>query len=284
MRPSERLSAAFLVCLSAATAAFRPAGTASLLLWFLGLAAGVVLLSRAGGRGPAWSVVRDLFPVPVLVAVFSLLQPLIEAVNPARWDSCFAAFDERHLAGLVAAWRGFLGRPAAFTDAVYLAYVSYYLLPVTVAVVVRLRAREAYERTAFAIVLVFYLSYLGYFLFPTSGPRLSPDAEAALLGGGAVSGAVRAFLHAAEATKLDAFPSGHTAASLVAAVAGARVFPRATPVLLAWALAVVFATVYIHVHYAVDILAGVLLAAGTLVAAPALSRSMVGTGRRAPAG
>jgi membrane-associated phospholipid phosphatase len=280
MRPSERLSAAFLVVLAGATAAFRPPGAAALLLSFLGLAAGVVFLSRAGARGPLWSLARDLSPVPVLVTVFSLLQPVIEAVNPARWDAFFAAFDERWLAGLVAVWRDFLGRPAALTDAVYLAYVSYYLFPLAVAVAVRLRAPEAYERTAFAIVSVFYLSYLGYFLFPTSGPRLALEVEAARLGGGAVSGAVRAFLHAAEATKLDAFPSGHTAASLVTAVVGARVFPRATPALLAWAGAIVFATVYIHVHYAVDILAGVLLAAATLAAAPALSRAIEGAGRR----
>jgi membrane-associated phospholipid phosphatase len=94
---------------------------------------------------------------------------------------------------------------------------------------------------------------------------------------------VRAFLHAAEATRLDAFPSGHTAASLVTAAMAARAFPRATPLLLAWAGAIVFATVYIHVHYAVDILAGALLAAATLAVAPAASRALARVGPR-PAG
>jgi membrane-associated phospholipid phosphatase len=283
MRPSERLSAAFLLALAAAAAASRPPGAALLVAAFLGLAAAVALLSRAGDRGAVWSLARDLSPVPIVVAVFMLLQPVIEAVNPIRWDDFFAAFDARHLPRLVRAWRGLFGRPAALTDAVYLAYVSYYLLPVVVAVAVRARAREAYERTAFAIVLCFYLSFLGYFLFPTSGPRLARESEGSILGGGAVSDGVRAFLHAAEATRLDAFPSGHTAVSLVAAAMGSRAFPRATPALLAWAAAIVFATVYIHVHYAVDILAGALLAAATLAVAPAASRALARIGRRPPA-
>ncbi|HSN92098.1 MAG TPA: phosphatase PAP2 family protein [Anaeromyxobacteraceae bacterium] len=283
MRPSERLSAAFLLALAAAAAASRPPGAALLAAAFLTLAAAVTLLSRAGDRGPAWSFARDLFPVPVVVAIFMLLQPVIEGVNPARWDATFAAFDARYLPGLVQTWRNLFGRPAPLTDAAYLAYVSYYLLPVVVAVAVRSRAREAYERTVFAIVLSFYLSFAGYFLFPTSGPRLPRELEAETLGGGPISAGVRAFLHAAEATRLDAFPSGHTAASLVAAATASRAFPRATPLFLAWAAAIVFATVYIHVHYAVDILAGALLAGATLAAAPAASRAIARIGAPADA-
>jgi membrane-associated phospholipid phosphatase len=75
---------------------------------------------------------------------------------------------------------------------------------------------------------------------------------------------VRAFLHAAEATTLDAFPSGHTAVSLVAAA----VAPKATRVARlawwGWGASIVFATVYIHVHYVADVIAGLLLALAVL--------------------
>ncbi len=46
-----------------------------------------------------------------------------------------------------------------------------------------------------------------------------------MLGGGAVSQAVRSFLRAAEGTTLDAFPSGHAAISMLAAHVGTRLFP-----------------------------------------------------------
>jgi membrane-associated phospholipid phosphatase len=98
-----------------------------------------------------------------------------------------------------------------------------------------------------------------------------------VLGGGAVAHAVRAFLRAAEATTLDAFPSGHTALSLVPAALGTRLFPRQAPLLWAWAAAVIFATVYIQVHYVADVVAGVALALAALALAPGLHRAMGGS-------
>jgi membrane-associated phospholipid phosphatase len=279
MRPSERVGAACLVALAAAAILSRPPLAAA----FAALAGAVVALTRLSARSPTWALARDLSPIAILPTVFMLLEPVIVAVNPRRWDAFFAALDDRHLPALVAAWRTVAGRPDALTDLVYAAYVSYYLLPVVVALAVRARASGSYEATAFPIVLSFWLSFLGYFLFPTEGPRLPRSAEAALLGGGAFSDGVRAFLHAAEATRLDAFPSGHTAVSIVSAAAGARVLRRWTAPLLAWAAAIVFATVYIHVHYAVDVVAGAALAAAVLAAAPALSRALGGVSPRGAA-
>jgi membrane-associated phospholipid phosphatase len=273
MRPSERLTLAALLALSAAVAAFRPAGTAPRLVLLAGLAAAVVLLARAGGAAGALGLARDFFPVAVVIAIFSLLQPVIEAANPNRYDALFAAADARWLDGLVRIWRGVGGRAAPLTDATYLAYLSYYLLPVALGTAARRGGAARLERLAFPVLLAFYLSFAGYFVWPTSGPRLEGAAEASL-GGGPVSEAARAFLRSMEGTTLDAFPSGHTAVSAAAAAAGARLFPRAAPLLLAWAAAIVFATVYIHVHYAVDVLAGLALAAGVLLAAPGLARRL----------
>ena len=140
-------------------------------------------------------------------------------------------------------------------------------------VLARLRlGPEDFERVVFAILLGFYLSFLGYFLWPAEGPRVPEALAAAQLGGGAVSQAVRAFLHGAETTTLDAFPSGHTALSVLPAILATRPFPRLAPLFWAWAAAVVFATVYIGVHYVADVAAGLLLAGLTMVLAPSLSR------------
>ena len=87
----------------------------------------------------------------------------------------------------------------------------------------------------------------------------------------------------AERTRLDAFPSGHTAIALVSAAVGARHAPRYGPALLAWAAAVVFSTVYIHVHYVVDVVAGAALAAAIVAGAPTLERVLERRRRRGPA-
>jgi membrane-associated phospholipid phosphatase len=269
LRPSERLTVATLVALSAAVAVFQPAGAAPRLLLLAALLAAVLLLTRARGGAPG--LVRDFFPVLVVLAVFSILQPVIEASNPRRYDALFAAADQRWLGPLVEAWRAAFGRAPVFTDAVYLVYASYYLYPVAICTAARRRGPASLERAIFPLLLAYYLSFVGYFLWPTSGPRV-PAAREAALGGGAAADAVRAFLRSFESTSLDAFPSGHTAITLVAAVVGARLHPRAAPLLAAWAAAIVFSTVYVHVHYAVDVLGGLALAALTLLVAARLAR------------
>jgi membrane-associated phospholipid phosphatase len=273
VRPSERLTALALLALSAVTVLAGAAGAGPRLLALAAMLAAVLLLARTGARAGPLGAARDFLGIAVVVLVYLLLQPIIEAANPARWDAALGAFDERWLAPLARAWRGALGRPPLLTDATYLVYCSFYLLPISVALATRLRrGAEALEPVRLAILLGFYLSYLGYFLWPTSGPRVPQAEEALALGGGAISVAVRDFLRGAETTTLDAFPSGHTAHSLVAAVLGGRLFPRAAPALLAWAGGVVFATVYISVHYVADVLAGLALAGLTLWLAPRAGR------------
>jgi undecaprenyl-diphosphatase len=62
------------------------------------------------------------------------------------------------------------------------------------------------------------------------------------------------------------FPSGHATAAMAVALAYAVVFPLWGPPLLLLALAVGFSRVRLAVHYPSDVLAGQLIAAGTLAA------------------
>lgn len=283
MRPSERLTSVFLLALSAVTAGWAP-GSAPLLLLAIAIALAVTWgLALAGVRRGLPGVVRDYFPVPVVFAVYQLLQPAIVALNPRRWDAALAALDERWAAPLVEAWHGVFGRSAPFTDLVYGAYVTYYLLLVGSVVVVWFHRRDRYDAAVLTVLSGLYFSFAGYVLFPTSGPRLPVELEPSL-GGGAVSEAVRAFLRAAEYTTLDAFPSGHTACSLVAAFAVGRAAPRWLWLFVPWTALMIFATVYIHVHYAFDVLAGLALAAFVIGVDRPLRRSLGADGSPADGG
>jgi membrane-associated phospholipid phosphatase len=281
LRPSERLSGLALAALTGATLLLRPAGWLLPAVVFPGLFAGILLLVR-NSPGTLAGGLRDFSPAAVVLAVFLLLQPLLTAANPARWDTVLAGVDARWFGSLAAAWHGAFGRPSAFTDLVYLGYASFYFLPLAVAVLARTRlGPDRFEAVVFTLLLGFYLSFLGYFLWPAEGPRVPPALEATQLGGGAVSRAVRAFLHGAETTTLDAFPSGHTALSVVSAALASRPFPKLAPLLWIWALGIIFATVYIRAHYLVDLAAGLLLAGSTLALAPLLQRTLK-HGKRAP--
>jgi membrane-associated phospholipid phosphatase len=264
VRPSERLTVGFALIVALLALALRPDGYVPRVVVLLAIAAATLLLARhsTGPRTP----VRDWLPVVAVLACYMVLQPIIEVSVPWRLDERLAAIDARYFSGLLDAWRGALGRPAAFTDAVYVAYLSYYFLPIVAAALAWRRDSQTFEHTVFAVLLSFYLTYLGYLLMPASGPRLAASDEARLLGGGAISEAARLFLRTAEATTLDAFPSGHTTVAVVSAAVGSALCrPAGALGMWAWAAAIVFAAVYVHVHYVVDIVVGLALAAVVLV-------------------
>jgi membrane-associated phospholipid phosphatase len=248
-------------------------------LWLLGVLASlsVFILSSVllSGRRPVWRVVHDFSPVLIVPVLFNTLGPIIDCASPNRWDSRFAQMDARVFGELAAMWRGVLGRPEWLTDMAYLAYVSYYVAPVALAAFLyRRRSRDEFRQLVFTVVLTFYASYVGYFLFPTLGPRVPLGSEAVILGGGAISHAVRLFIDYAERTRTDAFPSGHTAVALVCLYFAWRASPGVGTIFSVLAAGIIFSTVYLHCHYVVDIIAGTGCAAGCMWLGPWLEPAL----------
>jgi membrane-associated phospholipid phosphatase len=248
-------------------------------LWLLGVLASLslfILLSVfLSARRPVWRVVHDFSPVLIIPTLFNTLGPIIDCASPNRWDPQFARMDAQVFGELAAMWRGVLGRPAWLTDLTYLAYVGYYVAPVALAAVLYLkRARDEFRQLVFTVVLTFYASYVGYFIFPTLGPRIPLGSEALIVGGGAISHAVRLFIDYAERTRTDAFPSGHTAVALTCLYFAWRASPSVFVVFAPLAAGIVFSTVYLHYHYVVDVVAGIGLAAGCMWLGPRLEPAL----------
>jgi len=110
--------------------------------------------------------------------------------------------------------------------------------------------------------------YAMYFVAPAAGPRVPEALVQSELGGGAATGALRAFLRVCERTELDAFPSGHTAITLVVLAESWTLLPRVRVPLAILSGAIVFSTVYLSFHYVTDVLGGVALAAILVGALP----------------
>jgi membrane-associated phospholipid phosphatase len=273
LAPVDRLLLWSLGALAAATAAFQPHPAKFLvahaaLALFLWASARLAPLSRAGDALHAFA------PLAVVVGIFEMVGFVVGAANPVRWDAYFAALDDRLFGALVPAWRGALGRPAWLSDVLSAFYVSYYPVPTAMAMALYLKHRRGdFDRFIFGLQVTLLASYVGYFFFPTAGPRVPPHAAQAVLGGGAVSAAVRQFLHSAELNTLDAFPSGHTAVSLVFLAYGWRMLPRWRAPLTVVVAGIVFSTVFLSHHYVIDLVAGALLAAAALAAMPLAHRA-----------
>jgi len=250
-------------------------------LVLLGMMASLFVAVAVWGRHSDLGRVAHAFlPLPVVVTIFNVAGPLIGVLNPTRWDATMASLDAAWFGPLVPAWRHLLGRPNWLTDGASLFYVSYYFIPFGMCIALWVQRRwKDFDDLGFVLITTLLLSYVGYFLVPTTGPRVPTEMELQVLGGGTFSARVRDFLRAAEVNQLDAFPSGHTALSLVYLGYGWRLFPS-WKIRLPLAISVVgiiFATVYLSLHYLVDLLAGAILAASVPFAVTALRR-VFGTG------
>lgn len=221
----------------------------------------VALLAFLSSHGQPWAALHEFSSIPIVIAVFSALGPVIACARPAHWDLRFARLDAALFGQLAGQWRALFWRPPWFVDVNYVLYLSYYFVPFVLAIVVYRRQSTAELRAlVFTIVLTFYLSYVGYFLFPTLGPRVPAEAESMAIGGGALSAWVRRFLAWAEHNPTDAFPSGHTAVALLCLFRARRVSTRLWRIYRPLVIGIIFSTVYLHYHYVVDVLAGAALA------------------------
>jgi membrane-associated phospholipid phosphatase len=276
LAPADRLTLAFAAGLAVLALGNHPRP--------LPLVAVLLVLALAQLASARWAtvsgcgrVVHDFFPVLCVPSMFNLAGPIIAVTNPARGDRRLAALDRELFGGVPSAWFNLLGRPSWLTDAASVAYVSYLVVPVVMAVALYAAGRRSdFEHFVFTVLTAFLLSYVGYFILPTTGPRVAVEDEPAVLGGGPLSAAARAFLRRVEGNQLDAFPSGHAALSLVYLVFGWRFFPRWRVAVVLAVAAIVFSTVYLSLHYVVDLVAGALLAALLPVVVPVLRGALAG--------
>ena len=274
LAPLDKMMLAFIAFLALVAATVHPEPTHFLVL--LGLLALALMGSAAWGRRSELGRVAHAFlPLPIVVTLFNVAGPLIGVLNPMRFDATMAALDESWFGPFVPAWFHLLGRPNWLTDGASLFYVSYYFIPFGMCIALWVQGRwKDFDDLGFGLITTLLLTYVGYFFFPTTGPRIPHGLELQILGGGTFSARVRDFLRAAEVNQLDAFPSGHTALSLVYLGYGWRLYPTwkiRIPLAIS-VVGIIFATVYLSLHYAVDLLAGALLAASVPMAVRGLRR------------
>jgi membrane-associated phospholipid phosphatase len=272
--PLDRMMLTFIVFL-ALVAAFAHEEPLHFLV-LLGIMAALFVAAAVWGRHSELGRVAHAFlPLPVVVTIFNVAGPLIGVLNPARWDGTMARLDASLFGPLVPAWRQLLGRPHWLTDAASLCYVSYYVIPLSMCIALWVQRRwKDFDDLGFVLITTLLLSYAGYFFVPTTGPRVPFELELQVLGGGTFSARVRDFLRAAEVNQLDAFPSGHTALSLVYLGYGWRLFPswKVRVSLAVSVVGIIFATVYLSLHYVVDLVAGAILALSVPLAVRGLRR------------
>lgn len=221
----------------------------------------VSFLGRREDRLPgALRLAVNFYPMAVIPMIYESLGVLIPAVRGGEKDAWLVAADRAvfHLDPTVWLER-FVWPP--LTDLLLIAYATYYFFPIFVGAALWKKNPALARKFIFCLSFTFYISYLGYFLVPAKGPRVSLAAEQSVrLEVTPVSRAISAKLNELEHTKDDAFPSGHTMVTVFCLLVARREANRLFRAWLPIGVLLVVSTIYCRFHYVVDVAAGLALA------------------------
>lgn len=215
-----------------------------------------LLLGNADSGWRYW--VRTLLPTPFIPAVYLSLGMLIPVVNPRVADELLMRWDARLLGAEIQAALYAIPLPSLTVELLSLAYSSFFFLPLLLIVVLGRRRDPFVPQVTAAIVLTFLVSYTGYFMVPAYGPRTTVAKDRwDSLPLGLVGGKLRMALDKMQATKTDAFPSGHTMGTLAVLICARRRAKHLFWVLLPVGSLLIAATILLTYHYLVDLLAAI---------------------------
>jgi len=251
----------------------------------LAILAGLPALALLRARLPASlaAFLHDWAFAPLAYGFYLLTH---EVVAPIRgsWvaDPVLIAIDRQVLGADVAVFLAPLARPW-LTELLQVAYTSFYALMLVAGVeLYAKRDLRRFHLYAFSCAVGFFVSFVGYLVVPAVGPRftlfdiptverelpglwLTPALRAFVDGGGLVPPGLSREAAAALAPR-DVFPSGHTMMTAMAMFWAWRLrLGSRWGVGLVGTLLIV-ATMYLRYHYAVDVAAGLVLAAVCLAA------------------
>jgi len=147
-----------------------------------------------------------------------------------------------------------------FAELMYLGYFSYYLLIIGLPLLIyfKLGSKTA-EKVIFIIINSFLIYYLYFIIFPVVGPQFYFQQSAQTLPQGYIFGwLIRTIQHYGEAATA-AFPSSHVSICLMLLLVCIKYLKKMLFVVLPIAILLIFSTVYIKAHYAIDVLAAFIL-------------------------
>lgn len=233
------------------------------------------------GRGKgAYAPQRFLHLVsPVVLSAFVYvdLKALVPIDAGRVVDGALAALDVRWFGGHWSVWTDGIPSPL-LNDWFAFHYAAYLSYPVVAALVLyarRDRDPESFDDFALAFTLGMYVSFLGYLAVPAAGPYVGLAdlyRQKVLHGSLGITEAQWAlvdryhYLH-------DAFPSMHCCNSLVSLVALRRSRSKLFWLFLFGEVNLLVSTVWLRMHYTVDLLAGAALAVVLIAACPRINRA-----------
>ena len=219
-----------------------------------------------------WNAVHYWYIVPVVLITFKELYFMIKPIRIFDHDEMFILIDRwmfgtdpTHLLSQIST--------PVLTEILQIVYGTFYLLPILLGLfLLRKKRYVAMDYAVFIVIYGFYLSYLGYFIWPGIGPRftlhnfetINQDLPGLFLtnflreivnSGESIPAGT---LNPADVVQRDIFPSGHTMITLIVMYLSVRLKSRSRYFFVPIGTLLIFSTVYLWYHYVIDLIGGLL--------------------------
>jgi membrane-associated phospholipid phosphatase len=234
---------------------------------------GLALARRLWPGAPAVQALRETLPFLTCILIYTNLHDTIGFVNPHDVHVLLAEWDRALFGVIPCVWaERFVSPP--LTELMNLFYVSFVWIAPSVSLLLLFRRRfPEFRRVTLGVVVCFYLGYALYVAFPAAPPRLTLTYEFKrnLQGYPFLVSSLSAQAFTLLPTdSRAAFPSLHTAVSTLVLAYAWRYTRRAFWVLVPFVAGLWASTIYLRHHYAVDLVAGWMLAPVAALCAPRL--------------
>jgi hypothetical protein len=265
MRPEDLFLAAFTALLFVLGAVYhQPLQLEQLwafpvvALLFAGLVGLWAAIERRSADAETTLALRAFLPFLLAYGVFNALRLMTAELCPHLADDTLIAIDRWMLgtdAGLVAER---FAHPAVTRLMGWAYALQLAVLPLLVlAFYLRGRPTQS-QRVALALLVICALGIGGYFLVPTVGPYVhQAKLFRGRLPGALASPGVMAFIDNERGLARDCFPSLHVGYVVISALVLRQAHRWAFRAYLPFGIIVVLSTIYLRVHYVIDLIAGV---------------------------
>lgn len=145
-----------------------------------------------------------------------------------------------------------------FSELMFFGYFSYYLTPL--AVIFALRNQPQQKINQFGLILIgsFVIYYLIFILIPAIGPQFYWNSENNYVVSQGLLGDIIKIIQTHGEAPTAAFPSSHVGISVIILLWLYAHHKKLMWYILPFAIVLIFSTVYIKAHYAIDVIAGFL--------------------------
>jgi len=208
---------------------------------------------------PEWRLLRDGLPFGYCIAIYTNLHDTIHFVNPHDIHYALIKIDEFLFGVQPCVWAERFINPY-LTSILSFCYGMFFIFAPIVAVVLYFQKRyKEFRYTLVSVIFCFYLGYFGYILFPAAPPRYTLISEFTRTLQGPILDASMKFIDIFPSTSRCAFPSLHSAVTVLSLLFAFKYVRWLFWILLPFGIGLLLATIYLRHHYVIDLLAGLVL-------------------------